>query len=51
MLEALLYDVRRDDPLALLGAASFLGAVALLAAWLPARAATRVDPLETLRAD
>lgn len=51
LLQALLYDVSGDDPRPLFGAAVLLAAVALLAAWLPARAATRVDPLETLRAD
>jgi len=51
LLQALLYDVSRDDPRPLLAAAALLAAVALLATWLPARAATRVDPLETLRAD
>ena len=50
-VETLLHDVRRTDPVPLLGAAALLAAVALLAAWVPARGATRVDPLDTLRAD
>lgn len=51
LLESLLYEVRRTDPAPFLAAATVLATVALLAAWLPARRATRVDPLETLRTD
>jgi ABC-type antimicrobial peptide transport system permease subunit len=36
------------DPVAFLGAALTLGFVAALAGWIPARAASRVDPLNVL---
>ena len=38
-------------PLIYLAAAGFLCVIALLAAWIPARRAAAVDPIEALRAD
>jgi predicted permease len=51
LLSALLYQVRPDDPsvFALLALALLL--VSVLAGYLPARRASRVDPLKTLRAE
>jgi putative ABC transport system permease protein len=49
LLRPALHGVRPADPLALGGAAVLLVAVALAAALLPARRATRGDPLESLR--
>jgi predicted permease len=48
-LTALLYEVDPADPTAFAAAAATLLAVALLAAWLPGRQATRIHPAETLR--
>ena len=50
-LDALLYQVRPNDPLTLgILAAGLLG-ISLLASYVPARRATRVDPWTSLRAD
>ena len=51
VMEGLLYGVSARDPLTLIAAASILGATGLLAAYVPAARATRVDPVESLRAD
>ena len=45
----LLFGLEPRDPSTLIGAAAALGAVGALAAWLPARRASRLDPAEVLR--
>ena len=51
LLEALLYDVRPTDAATLLAVTALLLGVAVLAALVPARASTRVDPTVALRAE
>jgi putative ABC transport system permease protein len=49
LMGKMLFDVRPLDPPAFHGATLVLGAFAWLACYLPARRATPIDPLETLR--
>jgi ABC-type antimicrobial peptide transport system permease subunit len=48
-MQSLLYDVSASDPLAFSIAALTLTGVALFATWVPARRASRVDPVIALR--
>ena len=49
LLKGLVYAVTTTDPLAFAGVITLLSAVALVASWLPARRASRVDPMNALR--
>ena len=51
LLGGLLFEVDALDPLTFVGVPFVLGVAALLAAWLPARRASRVSPVVTLRTD
>ena len=51
LLATLLFQVSPADPISLIGSAVLLLVVALVAAYVPARHATRVDPVQALRAD
>jgi ABC-type antimicrobial peptide transport system permease subunit len=49
LLESLLWGVEPTDPTTLLSVAFILGGSGLLASYLPARRASRIDPAEVLR--
>jgi putative ABC transport system permease protein len=51
LLESLVFQVRPGDPLTLAAVAALLAAIGLVAAYGPARRATRVSPLEALRTE
>jgi putative ABC transport system permease protein len=51
IVKSLLFGVTTKDPLTFALAAGLLGAVGLLACYLPARRATKVDPIEALRCE
>jgi predicted permease len=48
-LRSLLFEVSATEPLVFVSAAAVLGLVAMAASWIPARAATKADPLQAVR--
>lgn len=49
LVKSMLYGLQPSDPASLVGAAILLLAVALLAGWVPAMRASRVEPMDALR--
>ena len=49
LIESLLFGVTARDPLVFVGVPAVLSLVALMAVWLPALRATRIDPIDALR--
>jgi putative ABC transport system permease protein len=51
IMASLLFDVKATDPVTYIGLASLLGLIAFLACYIPARRATKVNPVVALRAE
>ena len=51
MLHSFLFEVSALDPITFTLVPLLMAIVALIAAWIPARRAAAVDPMEALRAD
>jgi predicted permease len=51
LLQSQLFELSASDPLTMAGSVLIISGVTLLAAWLPARRATKVDPMVALRCE
>ena len=49
-IDSLLFGVTPRDPLTLIGVAALMAAIGIIACWIPARRAARIDPAITMRA-
>jgi predicted permease len=49
VIRFIFYGIEPHDPITMIGAAVLMVAVAALAAWIPARRAAKIDPMEALR--
>jgi ABC-type antimicrobial peptide transport system permease subunit len=50
-IRSLLFEIGPGDPMTLSAVALLLGGIALVACYIPARRATRIDPMLALRCD
>jgi predicted permease len=48
-MQSVVYGIKPHDPATMIGAAVLMISVAALAAWIPARRAARIDPMQALR--
>jgi putative ABC transport system permease protein len=51
VLQSMLVNLPAADPVTLVAVSALLTAIALVACYVPARRATRIDPIATLRAE
>ena len=51
LVQSMLYGLKADDPLSLTASTMLLLTIALVAGWIPAARASRVEPMEALRHD
>jgi putative ABC transport system permease protein len=51
LASGMLYEIEPGDPLTYMGLAGLILLLAVIATWLPARRAQRVDPVTVLRAE
>ncbi len=51
LVESILYGVSNTDVMTFVSVPALLALVSVVACWIPARRATRVDPIEVLRAE
>ena len=49
VIRVVFYGVEPHDPLTMIGTVALMAAVATLAAWIPARRAAKIDPMQALR--
>jgi ABC-type antimicrobial peptide transport system permease subunit len=49
LMRSLFYGIEPHDPITMIGTVVIMVAVAILAAWIPARRAAKIDPMEALR--
>jgi putative ABC transport system permease protein len=51
LVASMLFEVKASDPATYIGVAALIAAVSLVASYIPARRAARVDPASALRRD
>jgi len=49
LMRSTFFGIKPYDPLTVTGSVALLLTIAVLAAWIPARRASKIDPMEALR--